>query len=104
MAEVYLAKATGPMGFEKTVVLKRILPELLEDPQFLQMFLNEARLAAQLSHPNIVPVFDFGEVDGVYFLAMEYIDGPNLRALSTHAHKARRPIPFPLCAKIVSYA
>ena len=82
MAEVFLAKAEGPMGFEKTLVVKRILPHLAEDPHFVEMFLDEAKLAAQLNHPNIVQIFDFGEAEGAYFLAMEYVDGPNLRALA----------------------
>src|SRR5918992_6283559 len=85
MAEVFLAKAAGPMGFEKTLVLKRILPHLAEDPNFVEMFLAEAKLAAQLNHPNIVQIFDFGESDGAYFIAMEHIDGPNLRALVKRA-------------------
>ncbi|HEY8210133.1 MAG TPA: protein kinase, partial [Myxococcaceae bacterium] len=104
MAEVFLAKTEGALGFEKTVVVKRIRQHLLDDPQFVQMFLQEAKLAAQLNHPNIAQVFDFGESDGTYYLAMEHVDGPNLRTLSTEAHKAGKPISFPLCAKIISYA
>jgi len=98
------AETQGALGFAKTVVVKRIRPHLLDDPQFLLMFLNEAKLAAQLNHPNIVQIFDFGEAAGAYFIAMEYVDGPNLRTLSTLAHAAGTPIAFPLCAKIVSYA
>src|SRR3989442_15718550 len=64
MAEVYLAKSPGAHGFEKTVVLKRILPHLAEDESFVNMFLSEAKLAAQLNHPNVVTVFDFGEENG----------------------------------------
>ena len=60
MAEVFLARAAGPMGFEKTVVVKRILPHLADEQNFISMFLSEARLAAQLNHPNVVQVFDFG--------------------------------------------
>lgn len=104
MAEVYLAKAAGPMGFEKTLVVKRILPHLMEEPQFIDMFLSEARLAAQLNHANVVHVFDFGEEQGAYFIAMEYIDGPSLHALIKRARLQATPIPFPLCAKIVSIA
>jgi len=106
MAEVFLAKAAGPLGFEKTLVLKRILPHLVEDPEFVEMFLSEAKLAAQLNHHNIVQIFDFGVVEGAYFIAMEYIDGPNLRVLSNRLGelKASKPVPFPLCAKIVSLA
>ncbi|MFY2560584.1 protein kinase domain-containing protein [Corallococcus terminator] len=102
MAEVFLAKAAGPMGFEKTLVLKRILPHLAEDPAFVEMFLGEARLAAQLEHPNIVQIFDFGEADGSYFLAMEFIDGPTLRRLVKYA--VEQPLPPMMCAKLVSLA
>ena len=75
MAEVFLAKAVGPGGFEKTLVVKRILPGLAEDPSFVEMFLSEARLAAQLNHPNIAQIFDFGDVAGTWFLAMELVRG-----------------------------
>jgi serine/threonine-protein kinase len=104
MAEVYLAKAAGPMGFEKTLVVKRILPHLVEEQQFIEMFLSEARLAAQLNHANVVQIFDFGEEGGSYFIAMEYIDGPSLHALIKRAHAEGTLLPFPLCAKIVSFA
>jgi serine/threonine-protein kinase len=104
MAEVYLAKAAGPRGFEKTLVVKRVLPHLAEDPSFVEMFFSEARLAALLNHPNIVQIFDFGEAEGAYFLAMEYIDGPNLRTLGKRAHAAGMPLPVQLCAKLVSLA
>jgi len=102
MAEVFLAKAAGPRGFEKTLVLKRILPHLAEDPAFVEMFLGEARLAAQLEHPNIVQIFDFGEVEGSFFLAMEFIDGPNLRKLVKRA--AEEALPPAFCAKVVASA
>ncbi|WP_373371449.1 serine/threonine protein kinase [Stigmatella ashevillensis] len=104
MAEVFLAKAAGPMGFEKTLVLKRILPHLAEEASFVEMFLAEAKLAAQLTHPNIVQIFDFGEADGAYFLAMEYIDGPHLRALLKGARAQGRPLPPAICARLISLA
>jgi serine/threonine protein kinase len=104
MAEVFLAKTDGPMGFEKLLVIKRILPHLAEDPQFVAMFLGEAKLAAQLNHPNLVQIFDFGEAEGSYFIAMEYIDGPNLRLLVTQSREVQAPIPFSLAARIVSQA
>ena len=94
MAEVFLAKTDGPMGFEKMLVIKRILPHLAEDPQFVEMFLGEAKLAAQLNHPNLVQLFDFGEAEGAYFIAMEYIDGPTLRLLLARARDLRAPIPL----------
>jgi serine/threonine-protein kinase len=104
MAEVYLAKSAGPMGFEKTLVLKRILPHLAEDEQFVEMFLGEAKLAAQLEHPNVVQIFDFGEAEGTFYLAMEYIDGPNLRILSKRARAAGVALPPAACAKIIASA
>jgi serine/threonine-protein kinase len=91
MAEVFLARAVGPGGFEKTLVIKRILPTLAEDPEFVAMFLHEARLAAQLNHANIVQIFDFGEVDGTFYLAMEYVDGPNLRSILRRVPDRRVP-------------
>ena len=104
MAEVFLARAAGPMGFEKTVVVKRILPHLADQDNFISMFLSEARLAAQLNHPNVVQVFDFGEADGVFFLVMELIDGVNLRVLFRRANELQAPIALPLVARIISLA
>jgi serine/threonine-protein kinase len=104
MAEVFLAKAAGPRGFEKLLVLKRILPHLATEPSFVEMFLSEARLAAQLNHPNIVQIFDFGEAEGTYFLAMEYIDGPNLREIIRRGSSLGLALPIPLCARIIAAA
>ncbi|WP_414639333.1 serine/threonine protein kinase [Archangium sp.] len=104
MAEVFLAKAAGPMGFEKTLVVKRILPELAEEPAFVQMFLSEAKLAARLTHPNIVQIFDFGQSEGAYFLAMEYIDGPSLRMLIKRAVAQELALPSTVCARLISLA
>jgi len=102
MAEVFLAKAEWARGVERTVVVKRILSHLAEDQNFVDMFLSEAKLAAQLSHPNIVQIFEFGETEGVYYLAMEYVDGPNLRTLAARAHEQHRPIDFRICAKMIA--
>jgi eukaryotic-like serine/threonine-protein kinase len=104
MAEVFLAKAAGPMGFEKTLVLKRILPHLAEESSFVEMFLGEAKLAAQLTHPHIAQIFDFGEAEGSYFLAMEYVDGPSLRTLIKRSVNQAQPLPPALCARLVSQA
>ncbi|OJT18871.1 hypothetical protein BO221_39865 [Archangium sp. Cb G35] len=104
MAEVFLAKAAGPMGFAKTLVLKRILPHLAEETAFVEMFLSEAKLAAQLTHPNIVQIFDFGESEGTYFLAMEYIDGPSLRTLIKRASAQGVELPLAVCARLVANA
>ncbi|HEX7836801.1 MAG TPA: serine/threonine-protein kinase, partial [Kofleriaceae bacterium] len=75
MAEVFLAQQRGLEGAGRRVAIKRILPQLANAPDFIQMFLDEAKLAAQLSHPNIVHIYDFGKVDADYFIAMEYVDG-----------------------------
>ncbi len=86
MGEVYVAQMTGAAGFEKQVVIKRILPQLARDEQFVRMFLDEARITAQLNHPNICQVFELGEVDGEYYIAMEYLEGLSLASLiSRHA-------------------
>jgi serine/threonine protein kinase len=79
MAEVYLARFAGAAGFERDMVLKRIRPELAQSPDFVRMLLDEARIAATLHHPNIVQAFDVEEVGGEYFIAMEYLDGIDLR-------------------------
>ena len=104
MAEVFLARAAGPMGFEKQVVVKRILPHLADDPSFVAMFLAEARLAARLSHPNVVQVFDFGEADGAYFIVMEFVDGVNLRALYRKARSENEALSLSVAARLISLA
>ncbi|RMG20180.1 MAG: serine/threonine protein kinase, partial [Deltaproteobacteria bacterium] len=100
MAEIFLARQEGPRGFSRRLVIKRILPHLADDPGFQAMFLDEARLAARLSHPNIVPIFDFGEVDGSFYLAMELVRGPDLRRLYNGAAVSRFPLSFAMTAKI----
>ena len=81
MAEVFLAKRDGPGGFEKQLVIKRILPHLTASERFTSLFLKEARLAALIDHPNLVHVSSFGAIDGEYYLAMEYVDGLTLADL-----------------------
>src|SRR5579871_1298801 len=81
MAEIFLARAASLKGFEKYLVIKRILPHKTRDPNFVSMFLDEARLAATLDHPNIVQIYDVGAIDGEYFIAMEYLHGEDLLAL-----------------------
>ncbi|MFN7132889.1 MAG: serine/threonine protein kinase, partial [Myxococcales bacterium] len=104
MAELFVARQEGPAGFAKSVVIKRVLRHLSEDTEFVEMFLDEARLAAQLNHPNVVQIFDFGEVDGSYFLCMEHLAGEDLATiLRTSARKQQR-LPPQICASIVSAA
>jgi len=78
MAELYLADYVREDGFRRKVAVKRILPHLAENPDFINMFTREARLAALLQHPNVVQIFDYGKIENAYFIAMEYIDGKNL--------------------------
>lgn len=87
MAQVFLAVLDGPDGFAKTFVIKRILPEYARDPSFAQMFVNEAKVAAMMSHPNIVQVFEFSKEQGEYFLSMEYVSGASLDRLVRVARK-----------------
>ncbi len=90
MAEVYRAMMTGPEGFERELVLKRILPQLSDTGDFKTMFIREAKISALLLHPNIVQIYEFGEVDGSYFIAMESVQGVTLReALTTLRHEQR---------------
>ena len=81
MAEIYLAKQSGLEGFEKVVVLKRILPHLAGGAEFVNMFLDEARIAAKLSHPNVVQIYDLGKADDTFYIAMEYVSGRNVQHL-----------------------
>jgi serine/threonine protein kinase len=78
MAEVYKGRIQGPAGFERVFVVKRILPHLSEEPTFIRMFVEEAKLSARLNHPNIVQIFELGNVEGEYFISMEYIRGRDL--------------------------
>src|SRR3954470_6439560 len=81
MAELFLALHRSVAGFEKLIVIKRILPSMNQDRGFIDMLLHEARVAATLSHPNIVQIFDVGQVDGTYFIAMEHVHGEDLRSI-----------------------
>ena len=94
MAEVFVAQRKGPHGFSKRVALKRILPQYAGDPDFVSMFIDEAKVAAQLQHPNVVQVFDFGEHGGELFLAMELVEGTNVNKLlrTVAAQRTRIPV------------
>ncbi len=95
MAEVFLAKAYGAHGFEKTLAIKRILPELASDPEFAARFIAEAKVAVRLSHANIVQVFDFGRIGESLFIAMEYVDGLDLAAMLRKFKDEGRAVPLP---------
>src|SRR5690349_3365347 len=86
MADVLLGVASGPAGFNKLVVIKRLRPLLADDPALTNMFLDEARLAARMNHPNVIHTYEIGEGNGAYFIAMEYLDGQPLHEI-LHALK-----------------
>ena len=104
MADVLLARTDGIEGFVRHVVLKRIKPEHARDQRFMSMFLDEARLAANLHHGNIVQVFDIGESNGEYFFAMEYLHGEDLRAILSAVAKQRSHVPLGHVVGIVAAA
>ena len=102
MAEVFKAKSHGVEGFEKVLVIKRILPELSSNPDFVEMFINEAKIAVTLSHANVVQVFDLGRADDTYFIAMEYVAGSDLATVLRRARKYDKPLPVPLAVYLIS--
>ena len=94
MAEIFLARGASVGGVERYVVLKRVLPERAEDPGFVRMFLDEARLAAQLQHPHIAQVYDVGKLGDSYFFTMEYVHGETVRGILERARALRTAIPI----------
>ena len=94
MAEIYLARSLGIEGFEKHVVLKKILPEHSRNPAFVRMFLDEARLAAKLQHQNIAQVYDIGRISDGYFFVMEYLHGRDLRSIKREHRKRATRLPI----------
>jgi serine/threonine protein kinase len=101
MASIYLARQKGFEGFEKLLVVKRILPHLAENDEFIKMFLDEARIAARLNHPNIVQIFNLGALQDSYFIAMEYIHGDDMRRVWKRSDQLGKPIPIPLVCRII---
>src|SRR5215475_13051176 len=89
MADVFLAAIAGPVGsgFSKLTVIKRLRENLAEDPEFVAMLLDEARIAARLNHPNVVQTNEVGEVEGRYYIAMEYLDGQPLHRVQYRVAK-----------------
>ncbi|MBX3186085.1 MAG: protein kinase [Labilithrix sp.] len=112
MAEVFKAKSYGVEGFEKVVVIKRILPELAESEQFVEMFIHEAKLAVRLSHANVVQVFDLGLAPGTvvggmpsadaYYMAMEYVSGLDLATLLARCRRQQIPIPVEMAVYVAA--
>jgi serine/threonine-protein kinase len=104
MAEVYLARQGEISGFKTLVVVKKVLPHLAVKPDFINMFLDEARIASMLDHPNVVHITEVGRAGDEYFLAMELVQGKPLASMLQHGEKAKTPLPHNLAALIVAYA
>lgn len=112
MAEVYLARQVGPGGYQKLVVTKRVRPHLSKDEDFVGMFVNEARLAAMINHPNVVQIFDLGEEPSEdasgpgtdWFLAMEYLDGRDMLQVGRACRSHNKAVPFDVTARIIADA
>jgi serine/threonine-protein kinase len=101
MASVHLGRLDGPGGFQKWVALKRIHDRLAEDEDFIGMFLDEARVAARITHANVAAVYELGVDDGVYWIAMEYLHGESLRELVHQAEQHKVPIPLEVACRII---
>ena len=101
MAEIFLALQQGEQGFQKPVVLKRILPALAADPKFVRMFVDEAHIASTLNHSNLVQVLDLGKSGGQYFLVLEFVDGWSLEQVRRRAREAKLKLSLPLALYVV---
>jgi serine/threonine-protein kinase len=104
MAAVYLGRATGRAGFEKLVAVKVIHPHLAAEPEFVEMFLDEARIAARLHHPHVVEIHDLGDADGVFFMVMEYVEGETLASLLRQLRKQGERLPLSAVLQVVADA
>jgi len=100
MAAVFKARSVGSAGFVRDVVIKRILPGHGHDPDFVRMFVDEAKILARLHHPNVAEAYDFGEEDGLLFLALEYVDGPSLSRVLRALRSANRKMPPAIVAYV----
>jgi serine/threonine protein kinase len=101
MAEVFKAKVVGVEGFERIVALKRILPHIAEDEEFITMFIDEAKIAVQLQHANIAQIFDLGKVDDAYFIALEYVQGRDLRGIFDDLRRHTQTMPLPQVCYVI---
>jgi serine/threonine-protein kinase len=101
MASVHLARLVGPVGFSRTVAIKRLHPQLAKDPEFVTMFVDEARLAARVSHPNVVPTLDVVSTDGELFIVMEFVRGVSLAHLKRAVRQRDERIPVPVALAIL---
>ncbi|WP_394831881.1 serine/threonine protein kinase [Pendulispora rubella] len=102
MAAVHLGRLLGHVGFSRTVAIKMLRPQYAKDPSFVSMFLDEARLAARIAHPNVVHTLDVEATQGELFVVMEYVHGESLSRLMRHARNEKTPIPLPIAVSLLS--
>src|SRR5437879_6379693 len=102
MGEVFLARAREPGPWPELLAVKRLRPELGQDPEFSGTFLDEARIIAHLSHPNVVRIFEVGLVEGALFIAMELVEGVSLDRIIEAARRQSTSLPWPLAATVVA--
>ena len=101
MATVYLARLSGVAGFQRLVAIKRLHPHLAKEPEFIEMFLDEARLAARIHHPNVVPIQEVGESKSGYYLVMDYVEGDTLARLLARAAQSKLEVPWSVTVRII---
>lgn len=102
MAEIFRARSVGPDGFEKILVIKRVLPELVSNKAFINLLVAEAKVTSLLNHPNIVQIHELGDVGGTYYIAMEFVDGADLLNLLSRCTRDRLRVPIEIGLHIVS--
>src|SRR5437016_6846261 len=102
MATVHFGRLLGPVGFSRTVAIKRLHPQYAKDPEFVSMFLDEARLAARIRHPNVVPTLDVVATQGELFLVMEYVPGESVARLSRALRERRQTIPLRIFSGVMA--
>ncbi len=101
MAEIFLARSRGVHGFKRILAIKKILPTMAEDEEFIAMFVDEARIAAELSHAGIVQIFELGKFEDDYYIAMEFVHGKDMRYIQERLARERSPLPIPLASWII---
>src|SRR5678815_6064768 len=102
MATVHIGRLLGPVGFTRTVAIKRLHPQYAKDPEFVSMFLDEARLAARIRHPNVAQTLDVVATEGELFLVMDYVEGDALARLLRAVRASGGRVPLPVCAAVAS--
>ncbi|QQR80312.1 MAG: serine/threonine protein kinase [Deltaproteobacteria bacterium] len=101
MAEIFLAKLEGAAGFEKYVIIKKILPQWSQDPQFISMLIDEAKISVQLNHPSIVQIYELGREEDTYYIVMEYVQGVDVRKLLAKCQALKKKIPQEIALFII---